>query len=272
MIAYTGPLGNRPPIRFVGVDVNHSGPGSVYHLSMAWPAHPPPGRPPAWPPGMPPPMPPMPPPLPPPEPDGTGWMMVPLVTLGLGAPFSFLYAGVRHRSMPAAVSGVVYGGALTMAFGAPAVTGSAALGVLLVLITWIASTVHAIAARPRLYPPPDPRERLNRQAVAMSKRRRRLREEARRIVADDPVLARELRIGRPDLLPRAYDDGGLVDMNHAPPQALVTVPGLTPDMVFLIVRTRAEHGPFVSAEELALCADLPPDVVPALTEYGLFVT
>jgi hypothetical protein len=38
--------------------------------------------------------------------------------------------------------------------------------------------------------------------------------------APGPVLARELRIGRPDV-PRQFDDGGLVDLNHAPVPVLV---------------------------------------------------
>jgi hypothetical protein len=40
-------------------------------------------------------------------------------------------------------------------------------------------------------------------------------------------MAWELRIGRPDL-PRVYDDGGLIDVNHVPPQVLATLPGCRP--------------------------------------------
>jgi len=44
-------------------------------------------------------------------------------------------------------------------------------------------------------------------AAAIACRQRR--QQARQLLANDPGLARELRIGRPDL-PRDYDDGGLV--------------------------------------------------------------
>ena len=49
----------------------------------------------------------------------------------------------------------------------------------------------------------------------------RLRREARRLQQDNPVLAQELKIGRPDL-PRGYDDGGLVDVNHVPAAILAS--------------------------------------------------
>ena len=49
---------------------------------------------------------------------------------------------------------------------------------------------------------------------------------ARRLQQDNPVLAQELKIGRPDL-PRGYDDGGLVDVNHVPAAILASHLGLT---------------------------------------------
>ena len=39
------------------------------------------------------------------------------------------------------------------------------------------------------------------------------------------MLAQELKIGRPDL-PRDYDDGGLVDVNHVPAAILAARLGL----------------------------------------------
>jgi Helix-hairpin-helix motif len=203
-----------------------------------------------------------------------GWAVVPLVTLGLGSPVSFLYAAVRRRSTGLAVAAVGYGGALMAAYEALVAPGDGphTVGLLLLLATWIVSAMHAIGVRPRLYPPADPSDQLNRRVLEAARYRRTLREEARRIALEDRGLAHELRIGRPDLDPRAYDDGGLIDVNHAPPRALGLLPGMTPEIVDRIVRCRTEQGPFISAEELAVQADLPPGIVPDLAEYGLFRT
>lgn len=211
--------------------------------------------------------------LPPPPPsDGLGWAVVPLVTLGLGSPISFLYAAVRRRSVGLAVAAAGYTGALTAAYEALLAQGDQphTFGFLLLLGTWIVSAMHAVGARTRLYPPADPSDQHNRRVVEAARYRRTLREEARRVALEDRGLAHELRIGRPDLNPRAYDDGGLIDVNHAPPQALSMLPGVTPEIVDRIVRCRAENGPFISAEELAIQADLPPRIVPDIAEYGLF--
>jgi hypothetical protein len=118
---------------------------------------------------------------------------------------------------------------------------------------------------------PPPRGNANAQAIAAATMRRDLRRQAREQAAQDPLLARELRIGRPDLLPRAFDDGGLIDVNHVPPEVLSRLPGLTYEMVDRIMRFRTETGGFVSAEELVMHCDLPPSIVTEISEYALFV-
>jgi hypothetical protein len=59
-------------------------------------------------------------------------------------------------------------------------------------------------------------------AVARVLAARARRNDARELAAADPLMARELRIGRPDL-PRTYDDGGLVDLNSAPAPVIAQV-------------------------------------------------
>ena len=76
-------------------------------------------------------------------------------------------------------------------------------------------------------PPPPPLDR-NAAAVAQAHAARRRRTEALELATRDPQLARDLRIGRPDL-PRQYDDGGLVDVNHAPAGVIVQGLGLDLD-------------------------------------------
>lgn len=65
---------------------------------------------------------------------------------------------------------------------------------------------------------PDP-------ALAAAPAARERRTEARKLVAEEPLIARDLRIGRPDLA-RNYDDGGLVDRNNAPATVVASVCGL----------------------------------------------
>ena len=64
-------------------------------------------------------------------------------------------------------------------------------------------------------------------ALTMARARMHRRQQARQLAQDNPVLARELAIGRPDV-PHDYDDGGLVDVNHVPGDVLASSLGLTP--------------------------------------------
>jgi hypothetical protein len=116
-------------------------------------------------------------------------------------------------------------------------------------------------------PPPG---NVNAQAVAAANLRRDLRRKARGQAAADIVLARELRIGRPDL-PRQYDDGGLIDVNHVPAQVLTLFSGVTPELAEHIAQVRDHVGGFSSAEELAATADLHPDLLPEIAEYAIFL-
>jgi hypothetical protein len=59
-------------------------------------------------------------------------------------------------------------------------------------------------------------------AVSAALEARERRANARQIATQDPLLARDLKIGRPDLS-RTYDDGGLVDLNSASPQLIAEV-------------------------------------------------
>ncbi|TDD75332.1 helix-hairpin-helix domain-containing protein [Actinomadura darangshiensis] len=203
---------------------------------------------------------------------GVLWAFVPFITFGYGTPFSFLYAAVRRGSwgLGATAAGYGAGTAAVMALlqsGDPVLT---VLGSLMAILLWIAGTGHAFAVRTSVFPRDTPRNRLNEHAVEVAKYRRRLRDEARALAADDPALARELRIGRPDV-PRTYDDGGLVDVNHAPREILEALPGMTPEMADRIIARRAETGSFLSAEEMAVDADIPPDALPQMADYTIFL-
>jgi Helix-hairpin-helix motif len=123
---------------------------------------------------------------------------------------------------------------------------------------------------PRRRPVAGPRVDANAQAIAVATMRRELRRQARELAAEDPALARELRVGRPDL-PRQYDDGGLVDVNQVPPPVLTALTGVTPEIAERIVSIREHVGRYSSAEELVTTADLHPDLTAEIREYGLFL-
>ncbi|WP_433474771.1 ComEA family DNA-binding protein [Spirillospora sp. CA-142024] len=197
---------------------------------------------------------------------------MPFITLGYGTPFSFLYAAVRRGSLGLGVTAAGYGAGTAavvtmMQSGDPVF---AVLGTFVAILLWIAGTGHAFAVRSSVFPRGIPRNRANEHAIEVAKYRRTLRDEARALAAEDPALARELRIGRPDV-PRTYDDGGLVDVNHAPREILEALPGMTPEFADRIVRRREQTGGFLSAEEMAVDADIPPDVLPQLAEYTIFL-
>ncbi|HEU5155390.1 MAG TPA: helix-hairpin-helix domain-containing protein [Streptosporangiaceae bacterium] len=202
-------------------------------------------------------------------PEGIGWAVIPMLTCGFGTSPAFAYAAVRQRSAHLARIAAGHGVATAAVF-LPLALGRPALTVLLLMINWVVGSVHAFAERPKVFPSRTPRDHLNQHAIEVARYRRGLRAEARRLVAEDPELANDLRIGRPEL-PRTYDDGGLVDVNHASAEALALLPEMTPEMIERIILLRAEQGGFVSAAELALHADLPPDLVNRLTDYVIFL-
>jgi hypothetical protein len=95
------------------------------------------------------------------------------------------------------------------------------------------------------------------------------REEGRRLAAKDPVLAREVGVGRPDL--PGTQDFGLIDVNHAPAGALCKLPGITPQIAEDIEQTRQSVGHFTSAEDLCVTLDLPPSLTDDLREHTVFL-
>lgn len=200
------------------------------------------------------------------------WTSIPFMTFGLGSPISFVYGGFRAKSNQLIFAGAGYGASYLVIFGmlfshsAPVI----ALGLLLFLALWLTSSVHAVVVRRQVYPRRTARDRANAHAVQMAQYRRGLREQARQLLAEDPGLAVELCIGRPDL-PRAYDDGGLIDVNHAPGPTLGLLPGMTDELVQRVLTVRESQGGFVSAEEMGIDADLPPDAVQRIAEYAIFI-
>jgi transposase len=109
----------------------------------------------------------------------------------------------------------------------------------------------------------------NRRAIEAARHRMKRRKAALDLVRSDPALARELRVGRPEL-PREYDDGGLVDVNHVPGHILAAHLGLAPDEAAAVIAARDKLGAFASAHELSAYAELTPSRVDELRELMVF--
>lgn len=201
------------------------------------------------------------------------WAAVPLATLGMATWAVFLYAAIRRRSWWLGGASVAYAGLLSATLvGFTPNSGPLATNIgFFALIAMVAGgCAHALAIRRRVFgsEPADALDRLH-DAEREAERRDHLREEARELVTRDPVLARELAIGRPDLR-RDYDDGGLVDVNHASASVLAKLPGMTPKLAAKAAELRDIRGPFVSAEDLTLALGMPPDWVAPLTELTIY--
>jgi DNA uptake protein ComE-like DNA-binding protein len=202
------------------------------------------------------------------------WLLVaaPLVSLGALTGPAFAFAAVRMRSRWVGLSAGIYVAlAVTMATTAGAADGSpadATFGAALAVNTLGAAT-HALIIRGRVArgheaPPPQP-DPIVARAIAQRDRRR----QARTILANDPQLALELGIGRPDL-PRQYDDGGLVDVNHVPAELLAGLPGMTTQLAERIMAARGRPLGLSSVEDLVVYAGIPPDVVEPLRDLLVF--
>jgi DNA-binding SARP family transcriptional activator len=96
------------------------------------------------------------------------------------------------------------------------------------------------------------------------------REQALTLLDHYPPIARELRIGRPDLS-RVFNDGGLVDINGVPEHVLAALPGITVPQAQQIVTRRRMTGGFASVEDLITYGLLPVPVVRALSDVLIAV-
>ena len=198
------------------------------------------------------------------------WALAPLFTLGLAAVPCFVYAAHRLRSRALYVAVIAYS-VLTLLVVWGAGTDSetnlqSEIGGFTTMVLVTLATVHTLIVRRSVFSEngrDDP-------AIVVARARLRRRQEARRIAAEDPALARELKIGRPDQS-RAYDDGGLIDVNHVPVGVLCGVEGMSLELASAIVEARESIRRFDSRDELEVVLGLDPYSLESTPELLVFL-
>jgi hypothetical protein len=199
------------------------------------------------------------------------WALLPVLSYGYLAPVPIVHAAVKLRTWTLWAAGALYSAAtivwwsLTMSVTDEPVdpdqlSDPPGWSLLVLLGLLVVPTAHALAVRGRVFAP-RPRD----PALVAALHARQRREEARAIAARDAHQARELRIGRPDL-PRGFDDGGLVDLNHAPVPVMVQQLGLSEADAAKVVEARDRLGGFSSVEEVIAYTDLSPSLVDGVRE------
>jgi hypothetical protein len=208
------------------------------------------------------------------------WAAVPVMSVGFLSFAPFLaYAVAQRRPKDWAVFAGYLAATVAMivAVGAvgPGNGGNAAVGGFIIALAGAAASHAWILFRPEQSQPtavpggPAGIAQRNRDAILQAKNRIERRKDARQLEESDPALARDLGIGRPDL-PRDYDDGGLVDVNHVPGPVLAEQLGLSQAEVADVLAVRDKLSRFASADELCAYTSLAPARVDEFRDLMIF--
>jgi DNA uptake protein ComE-like DNA-binding protein len=136
----------------------------------------------------------------------------------------------------------------------------------LIVVGWIGALATALTIRPVYLREVSSAFRVERAAA---ERRLQERRDALRLAEQRPDLARELGVGRPDR-PGAQA-AGVVDVNSAPPNVLVELPGVDDAVASRIVEIRRELNGFSSLHELGDLLDLDGNQVERLRDRVVFL-
>jgi DNA uptake protein ComE-like DNA-binding protein len=202
-----------------------------------------------------------------PEAERPRWPWISLLPLGLGA-WAPAVAGRRAAVSRWTAAGIAWS-AVTLAGWIVSVATNAhdgGIGGLLILVGWIGAIATSFTIRSayerRIASPLM-------QASERAEDRLSDRERARRLVRENPALAAEMGVGRPDL-PGATA-AGLIDVNNASTAALATLPGIDDGLATKIVENRATTGGFSSVEDLGATMDLDGNLVEGLRGCTVFL-
>jgi DNA-binding SARP family transcriptional activator len=191
--------------------------------------------------------------------------VLPLATCSLGSWIYFAYAAVQRRTARHVLVACGYFlaviGVLVLEVidpsppGAELLSDAEVIGILFALALIAVAAAHGalLAAYP-----------------GDNRRARRQRDLARTYATFHPAAARQSGIGRPDLM-RSFDDGGLVDLNHAPAQEIARLHGINPIEAHRIAVDRYENGPFRTPDDLVRRGLLQPHALRRLASWLICV-
>ena len=192
------------------------------------------------------------------------WVWLSLLPLGLGV-WVPVYTGVVERKRGFTVIGLLW---VAVAVTGWVMSSSASNGLAggLIIIAWVGAFATALALRGVLK-----REAASGFDAAVAAGRTRLanRAHACQIAREQPQLAKELGIGRPDL-PGAQD-AGLIDVNHVPASVLARLPGFDGVLAAKIAAARDEIHGWSSLEDMGSQMNLDGNLVEDIRDRVIFL-
>jgi len=195
------------------------------------------------------------------------WPYISLIPFGLGA-WAPIYAGLRAQSRLWIALGSLWT-AISLVGWILATThngGSDSAAGLFLILGWVGGAATAFAVRgeydTRMTSPLL-------QATEQGRLRLADRQRAEALARQNPALAREIGVGRPD--EAGAVDVGLVDVNNASVTALLKLPAITGDLATQIIETREKVNGFSSLEDCGETLDLAGDVVEGLRGRVVFL-
>jgi DNA uptake protein ComE-like DNA-binding protein len=193
------------------------------------------------------------------------WVWVSGTPMGLGA-WTPIIPGSQLRKRSWIGWGVLWS-LVTLAGWVGAVTNDGGAGAGLAIIAgWVGAIATTIAIRPAYLAEAGSAFGTAREAAELRLQERR---EAQTLAVENPALARELGVGRPDR-PGAQP-AGLVDVNNVPAEVIATLPGIDAALARRIVETREQVNGFSSLADFGEVVDLDGNAVERLRDHVVFL-
>ena len=195
---------------------------------------------------------------------GPWWVWASLTPLGLGA-WAPIVPGRELRRWPWVAGGVLW--TLVALAGwvlAVANDGGSEAGWLLI-IGWSGGTITTLNIRFRYLARVSSASFVHARRTA--EQRLHERREAQRLAVERPNLALELGVGRPDV--RGARHAGLVDVNNAPLEALLELPGIDTALAERLLDVREEIDGFSSVDDLGHVLELDGHLVERLKDRAV---
>jgi DNA uptake protein ComE-like DNA-binding protein len=193
-----------------------------------------------------------------------------LFSFGVAAPILFAIAGLQARKrswlLAAGLYTVLIWGGFALAVVSERDSAESTLAGLMLIVGFLGSSAHAFLIRPeyarRVVGVPDSPLEAARNVVEA-------RAEAQRLAREEPAVALELGVGRPDVA--TARSMGVVDVNHASPTAIALLPGIDDRLATQIVSAREEINGFESLEDCGGVVGLDGNVVEGLRPFVVFL-